>query len=695
MQQQGISDTSSLFLLYKSLFENYPDGSYVVDIEGNFLLINKTLEELTGFTQEELLQSSFHSLISKDLRKHYEESFSEVLNGINKMIDITIINKSGTYLDLNVTAVPISIDNQVIGVACIAIDITDRKDLLISKNRLSNIVNNIDICLWSSSPSYNGYCQMSPSCLKIYGYTQADFMKTPLLWKEVIHPDDIAFVEEQQKLLVKGKSIDYQYRIIDATGDIKWLSAKTIPVFNDLGELDRLDGMTTDISKSRKAEEELYFLAYYDSLTELPNRRLFEKHLETTLSESNKSNSKVAILFLDLDHFKLFNDTLGHRVGDELLQIISKRLKSQINHCDFLARQGGDEFVVLLKDITDVEQVMLFAKKIIEIISSPIDLAGKDYVVTTSIGISLYPDLARDSEDLLKQADQATTMTKASGKNNFQFYHDDMSRSLSRKLELTQELRQALNKNALSLYYQPIVDIRAGQIVGFEALLRWKDKKLGFISPAEFIPIAEESSLIVPIGEWVLRTACTQIMEIHHLGYTQTYVSVNISTRQFEEESFVTQVKNILNETNIDPRLLKIEITESVMMKDIMNIIVKLQELGDLGIEVLLDDFGTGYSSLSYLGKLPINTLKIDQSFVQSINKSSGQEAIVRTIIGMANSLEKGIIAEGVEQEEQLHFLQDLGCTNLQGYLFSKPLPFTEIRKFLQKEIKTYHKIKI
>jgi diguanylate cyclase (GGDEF)-like protein/PAS domain S-box-containing protein len=679
---QLISDQHSLFGLYKSVFEYNPDASYA--------MVNETAIKLTGYTREELRQLSFPDILREDCIKASYNCFLQVLKGEKITLEVSIMHKNGKYIDLYVTAVPIIIENQVLGMAGIAQDITEKKhiqkELENSQEQLQSIFNSLDVFLWSMNAERTTFLQASPACQKIYGYSQKSIYENPMIWKKIIHPDDLALVKEKQKRITsEGIPLTSEYRIIDASGNVKWISSYTIPVFNEIGEIIRYDGIVTDISQKRKAEEELEFMAFHDLLTELPNRRAFQRKLNRSLKAAEEKQTKAAILYLDLDHFKLINDALGHKVGDELLQTIAKRLKDCLHQSAFLARQGGDEFAVLLENIKNVEEVFNVTRKLINVVTKPLYLAGRNYVLTTSIGISVYPDHADDTENLIKRADQAMYVAKANGKNSYRMYHHAMSDNLNRRLELEQELRQALKENALSLYYQPIVNIKENRIAGFEALIRWNHKSLGFISPAEFIPIAEESGLIIPIGDLVLRTACLQFKELMKKNDSPIYVSVNVSTRQFEEEQFVSKVKHIINETKFDPYLLKIEITESVMMQDIEDIVTKLRGLEELGIEVMLDDFGTGYSSLYYLQKLPANMMKIDRSFVQSINSNSGHEAIIRTIIAMADSLGMGIVAEGVEHEEQLQYLREQGCVFIQGFLFSKPVPFEELPELLEK----------
>lgn len=683
-----LQESSFIDGIYKTLFEHNPEACYAFNTEGKFIMVNDAACLLTGYSKEELLQLSFPTLLNEDHVEKGQQKFQELVNGKRDSFEISIVKKSGENIDLYITTLPLYIDERVMGVTGIAQDISHKNlvqlELAISRNQLKNIFDSIEVCFCSSLPSTKGNSFVIPVCEKIYGYTEEEFEKNPSLWMEVIHPEDIETIHEINQQLVAGKSIQREYRIIDPNGDAKWVLSSTIPVINQLGEIIRIDGVIIDISQHRKAEEKLRFMAFHDTLTKLPNRRKFFSLLGTSIQQAKETSKKLAVLFIDLDHFKLINETLGHRIGDELLQIIAKRMINCLGKNDIVSRQSGDEFTVLLKDINNYDEVENVAKKILHIITKPVSLMDNEYTLTASIGISVFPEHSEFAEDLLKESEHAMYLAKSNGKNAYQFYHTGMRENLTRTMELAQSLLRALRLNEFSLNYQPIINSKANNIIGLEALLRWKHSKIGFISPVEFIPIAENLGLIIPIGEWILRTACTHGKQLHDNGFDNMYISVNVSAKQFEEKNFVPKLLNILNETKFNPHYLKIEITESTVMKNLEELATKLRKLEDLGIDVLLDDFGTGYSSLSYLRKLPISTLKIDRSFIQDIHIDTDQEAIIRTIVTMAKSLRIGVIAEGVELENQMSFLQDLDCFDIQGYFYSKPIPFETLTELLQ-----------
>jgi diguanylate cyclase (GGDEF)-like protein/PAS domain S-box-containing protein len=686
-----MDDSTLLSRIYKSLFTYNPDASYAIDIHGKFILVNDKVLQTTGYSREELLQCSFVTLLREDDVEFTLEIFTRALNGNRESFEISILHKSGKSIDLYVTAVPIYFESEVIGIAGIAKDITEfkkmQRQLFDSNNQLQTIFNSVDICIWSKSATDNQISPISPACLEIYGYPQSEFRENPGLWIKSVHPLDIAGVEEKQQLLFRGRPIRHEYRIIDAFGNIKWVRDHTFPTLKDSGELERIDGVIIDITKRKEAEESLRYMAYHDSLTKLPNRSFFKSQLNKAIENGKKTNSKVAVFYLDLDNFKMINDTLGHDSGDKLLISIGERLKNGVLQNEFVSRQGGDEFAVILKEINDINQLVEVGQRISKIVAEPVSLNGREISLTASIGVSIFPTHCFDSDGLIQRADQAMYRAKQNGKGLFQFYQSGMTQALSRRMELEQGLRKALSLNEFTLHYQPIVDTQSNMVIGFEALIRWKHSKLGLISPEEMIPIAEETGLIIPIGEWVIRTACLQIKHLQQFGQSTCYISVNVSTKQLNEDHFIPNLTRVLKEIDFDPQSLKIEITESTMMKEIDKVAFKLNELEKLGIAVLLDDFGTGYSSLRYLQKLPIKILKIDRSFVQDINKNVEHEAIIKTIVAMANNLRMGIIAEGVEQKYQQLFLQELGCFHIQGYLYSRPVQFEKVIDLVKNKI--------
>lgn len=436
-----------------------------------------------------------------------------------------------------------------------------------------------------------------------------------------------------------------------------------------------------DVSDKRNLMRELAHQAHHDALTGLPNRILFNELLSQTLAQARRKKSMLAVLFLDLDHFKLINDTLGHNTGDLLLKACSERLKKALREGDTIARQGGDEFLVLLPEIRQEEEAASIAERVLAVFLKPFVLDWNEVFINTSVGISLYPNDGCDLETLIKQADTAMYYAKEQGRNNYQFFTPELNFRAHERLSLENSLRRALEREEFVLYYQPQVDFESGCIVGVEALIRWNSAERGIVSPDTFISIAEETGLIVPIGEWVLRRACTQNVVWQKQGYSPWRIGVNISARQFQEPHFIELVARILQETKMDPQWLELEITESIAMEKGEFSVEMLRSIKELGVRISIDDFGTGFSSLNYLRQLPVDTLKIDQSFVRDIWADDNGETVITMIILLAQNLQLKVIAEGVETETQWTFLKNKRCDEMQGYFFSKPLPAEDLEK--------------
>jgi diguanylate cyclase (GGDEF)-like protein len=433
----------------------------------------------------------------------------------------------------------------------------------------------------------------------------------------------------------------------------------------------------------KQTEERLAYLAQYDHLTGLANRALFRDRLDQALARAERNNQRLALMFLDLDHFKSINDTLGHDVGDQLLEEVARRLKSCVRKTDTVARIGGDEFTVILEGITSNQDPIIVAQKIIDKLSPSFILAGQEIFSGISIGITVYPDDGETARELLKYADRAMYRAKDLGCNNYQFYAADLNLRATERLTFRNSLYHALDRDQFQLYYQPQVEVGTGNIVGVEALLRWQLPQFGILRPDRFIGIAEETELITPIGEWVLRTACEKCQEWLDSGFPPFNIAVNISARQFRSRELASMIEGILRETGLDPRRLELELTEGTLMENTDISITTLTHLKDMGVRISVDDFGTGYCSLSYLRRFPLDSLKIAQPFVNDITLSSDDAAISLAIIALAHSLRLSVIAEGVETKEQLAILKGQGCDIAQGFLFSHPLPDHKVEQVL------------
>jgi diguanylate cyclase (GGDEF)-like protein/PAS domain S-box-containing protein len=455
-------------------------------------------------------------------------------------------------------------------------------------------------------------------------------------------------------------------------------------VKDKVGRSSHYVSVSSDISKYKQYEARLAFLAHHDALTDLPNRFAFETHLREVLSRARRDGNVVALMFIDLDQFKIINDSLGHVVGDMLLKAAAQRLTGCVRQTDLVARLGGDEFVVVLNGVKSSQEVAKVADKLISVLAQPFLVGGHELSISGSIGVSRYPQDGAEADVLLKNADAAMYRAKELGRNNYQFFCVDMSVDVVKQLAMTNSLRLALNQKQFVLHYQPRIDLDSRRITGVEALIRWQHPKRGLVAPAHFIPLAEEIGLIGPLGEWVLRTACKQAKVWHESGLPQVRMAVNLSARQFRQPDFARQIASILAETGLDAGLLELEITESMVMQDLEKTKAILWELKDLRIAIAIDDFGTGHSSLAYLKRFPVDYLKIDRSFVRDLPGDLEDAAITKAIIALGKSLKLRVIAEGVETRSQQSFLELHGCDEGQGYLISRPLAASDMEVFLR-----------
>jgi diguanylate cyclase (GGDEF)-like protein/PAS domain S-box-containing protein len=511
-----------------------------------------------------------------------------------------------------------------------------------------------------------------------------------------VHPADRDAARTALELaLRRGKPYNIDHRVVLHDGSERIIHQQAEISFDANGKPLRMTGTVQDVTDRKKAEEQIRTLAYFDTLTELPNRAMFKEHLAKGLARARRRNNLVAALLLDLDRFKRINDTLGHSVGDQLLREIAQRLVQSVRKEDLVARHGadegatsiarlgGDEFAIMLTDLESVQAAAKVARRTLDALCAPISLDAQEVFATASIGITVFPFDGDDVDTLLKNADTAMYHAKSEGRNNYQYYTKSMNASAFENLALENSLRRALERGEFELYYQPQINISSGEIIGVEALSRWQHPELGMVSPVQFIPLALETGLIVPMDEWGLRTACHQAKAWQDAGLPPLRVSVNLSSHQFRQKKLVELVARILGDTRLDPQYLDIELTEGTIMQNAEETIRTLHELKEMGVKLSVDDFGTGYSSLSYLKRFPLDTLKIDRSFIKDISADPDDEALTRAILAMSNSLKLRVIAEGVETEEQLEFLRINGCDEFQGYLFSRPVRATEIAEML------------
>ena len=489
--------------------------------------------------------------------------------------------------------------------------------------------------------------------------------------------------EHLAKMQAHEAFANLEYQVVDDRGDTRWFCVNGQPIFDEAGVLQGYRGTGSDITVRKLTEQRVHHIAQHDVLTGLPNRSLLQDRLGQALAYANRSGRAVWVMLIDLDRFKFVNDSMGHKAGDVLLVTVAARLRSSLRDADTVARLSGDEFVAILGEHADEPLNPAIVQRVMDAVAQPVMLGNKEFFVTCSIGVAVYPSEGTSSEHLIEHADIAMYRAKKLGRNNFVFYTPAMNEESQERVRIESALRNALERDEFVLHYQPQVDLKSGQIVGMEALIRWNHPELGTVPPGRFVGVAEETGLIVQIGAWVMRTACAQNKAWQDAGLPRLRVAVNLSARQFGAPDLLESLESTLRDTGLDPACLEIELTESLFMSDVTPAVVLLHRMKALGVNLSIDDFGTGYSSFSYLSRFPIDVLKIDRSFVADITHDANDAAIVTSIIALAHNLKLAVIAEGVETAEQLDYLRSHGCDEMQGYYFSKPLPADDFEQLL------------
>ena len=569
-------------------------------------------------------------------------------------------------------------------------DITERKEssqaLREAERRYHNLFENAIEGIFRTTLE-GKYIDANPALARIYGFdSPAELMQSLCDIRNQLYVQPNRRDEFMEHIKARGMVSGFESQVYRKNGEAIWISENARAVRDDAGRLVCYEGTVEDVTERKLYQTRIEQQANYDTLTGLANRSLLNDRLAQAIRAAHSYGTRLAVVFVDLDRFKYINDSLGHHVGDELLRAMAERLKATVRESDTVARLGGDEFVLLINGHGDPETVATVLERMLSDISQPWTIPQGDFNVTCSIGVALYPDDGTTAETLLKHADSAMYRAKDRGRNNFQFFTAEINALITERLELENKLRRALEREQFSLRYQPRVDMRTRKIVGVEALLRWNLSEKDSIPPTRFIPVAEEIGLIVPIGKWVLRTACEQAVAWRRLGLPEVIMSVNVSARQFRQDSLVATIAEVLRETGLDPKCLEIEITESTVMHGADQFISMLGELNDLGVQIALDDFGTGYSSLSYLKRFPVDRLKVDRSFVQDIASDADDATIVRTIVALGHNLGLKVVAEGVENEQQIEFLCENLCDELQGFYFGMPMAASELAVLLRRD---------
>ncbi len=681
--------------LVRLVLDSVPEAVYGIDLHGKCTFCNPACLRLLGYEEPaDLYGKDMHELIHHSRPDgtpypveecHIYEAFRR---GHGTHIDTEVLwRRDGASFSAEYWSHPMHRDGNVIGTVVTFVNITERKQVeqtIRESEKRYRLLFERNLAGVFRTTMEGRILECNQAAAHMFGYdSPKEILATPIT-------DIYQMISDRESFMRRLKSekslTNHETNYRRKNGESAWAMINATLVDDDSGTASFIEGTFVDITERKVAEERVQSLAYFDALTGLPNRTLLRDRLSLALAGARRKKSKVALFFLDLDRFKNINDSLGHSAGDLLLKGVAERLKAWGREHDTIARLGGDEFVVVASEVKDIADAAVAARRLMDGLTAEMVIQGHSLSVSCSLGISIYPEHGTDSETLIKHADAAMYTAKDNGRNNFQYFTADMNAQAVERLNLENALRTALDRKELFLMYQPQMDIASRKITGLEALLRWQHPKMGLVPPGEFIRTAENSGLIVPIGEWVLRTACSQARKWQDEGLPAVSVAVNVSAVQFRREGFPELIRQVLFETGLAPQYLELEVTESLLLSSADVTLSVLQELKNMGLSLAIDDFGTGYSSLSYLKRFPVSKLKIDRSFVRDVALNPDDAAITTAIISMAKSLNLKVIAEGVEDEAQMSFLRAHHCDEIQGYYFSKPLVADEVADKLRAE---------
>lgn len=665
----------------------------ITDSNGLVVWTNPAFSALSGYSAEEVigryrreLKSGLHG------EQFYKEMWEAISSGRVWRGEIINRRKDGTLSPEEMTITPVAFQpGKITHFIAINQDITERKEaeeaLRAAEEKYRVIFENAVIGIFQATP--NGrLVNVNPAFATMHGWDSPEQLLAEVSENPRGRFIDPAQIDEWTRLLEKHGTIrGAEIEVVCRDGTSRWVLANIRAARNAKGQIVLHEGTVEDITDRKLAQQQVSYMAYYDGLTGLPNRLLLQDRLGNALASATRRGSCVALLFLDLDRFKIINDSLGHSFGDLLLQQVAARLKNEIRQDDTVARVGGDEFLIVLTSVADADEVQAVATRIVNSLTGEFCIQGRSLSVSCSLGITTFPEHGTDSETLIKNADAAMYCAKEQGSNTICFFTDEMNARVMERLTLEHSLRLAIERDELFLLYQPQNDIASGKIIGLEALLRWQSPDLGLVMPDRFIRIAENSGLMTAIGEWVLRTSCSQVKKWQNEGLPVVPVAVNVSAVQFRQEGFRELIKQVLNETGLDPGYLQLELTESVLLSNADVMFEVLLDLKDMGLKLVIDDFGTGYSSLNYLRQFPVTKLKIDRSFIRDVAVNTDDAAITTAIINMSKGLNLKVLAEGVENIAQLSFLRSQGCDEFQGYYFSRPLQVEDAANILQRPL--------
>ncbi|HEX7065440.1 MAG TPA: EAL domain-containing protein [Bacillales bacterium] len=668
---------------FESLIENHPDAVCFYNQRGKPVIYNSSLLELTGFSRKNIPRDLFEKI----LRRY---RFEQGAGARVQSYDETIARKGGNSLHVQISHIPILEGGGITGILSILKDTSEsvktERTFTETIKKMRNIINHLDIAIWAIDVQRDKVDFCSNAVRDLYGIGPEDIQTDT--WKTLIHPEDLDEALVRQKKLLNGETIRHSYRIITPIGKVKWVKDHTIPIRDSRGNLVSLVGFVADISETKTLQDKLQQMAYYDELTQLPNRYYGRETIKEWIAKHQDENNIFALFYLNLDGLNRVNDAFGHEIGDQALRRTSEKLINVVEKNDVVCRIGGDEFIALIRREEKLDDYYQMAQKLIDVTQQPVNIEGYDIYVTTSLGISIFPLDSKNYPDLMKNARNALSRAKGYGKANYQVYSPQMNIESFKLFQLETDLRKAVDNQELYLEYQPRIHVRKQRALGAEALIRWNHPTWGVVSPAEFIPLAEENSGInQKISEFVVQTACEQIKKWKKERTPFSFLSLNLSAKSFLKDNLVDQMEAYMNLYGVSPEFIELEITETSLLQPAEVVDNQLGRLKEMGVRIALDDYGTGYSSIHYLRKYPVDTIKIDRSFVQKITGHEEDAVIVKSIIDLAKGLRKKVVAEGVETREQFDLLKKYRCDEIQGYLFSKSISGEEMGQLFFKDI--------